>query len=45
MEPSISHRLIHIINNCEGQYNTAPDNTIRIVKFVSCVLSYGLLCS
>ena len=22
MEPSISHRLIHVINNCEGQYNT-----------------------
>ena len=22
MDPSRSHRFIHVINNCEGQYNT-----------------------
>ena len=27
MDPSISHRLVHIINNC------APDYTIQIVTF------------
>ena len=22
MDPLRSHRLVHVINNCEGQYNT-----------------------
>ena len=26
MDPSRSHRLIHDINNCEGQYNTNSNN-------------------
>ena len=30
MEPSRSHRLIHVINNCEGQYNT-NSNTLFLV--------------
>ena len=30
MDPSRSHRLIHVINNCERP----PDNTIQIVTFV-----------
>ena len=29
MDPSISHRLVHIINNCE----VPPENTIQIVTF------------
>ena len=29
MDPSRSHRLVHVINNCER----APDNTIQIVTF------------
>ena len=40
MDPSRSHRLVHVINNCEG-----PDNTKQIVTFVSCVLFYRLLSS
>ena len=41
MDPSRSHRLVHVINNCErpGQYNTNSN------IFFSCVLIYRLLSS
>ena len=31
MDPSRSHRLVHVINNCEDIF--APDNTKQIVTF------------
>ena len=37
MDPSINHRLIHVIYNCEGP------RTIQIVTFCSYVLIYRLL--
>ena len=38
------HKLMHVINNCEGHYNTiqSPDNIIQTVTFCDfiCCLSY-----
>ena len=34
MDPSRSHRLIHVINNCEGKYNT-NSNVKYFAKYAS----------
>ena len=33
MYPSRSHRLIHVINNCEGRY-PIDDNTIQYILYI-----------
>ena len=44
MDPSISNRLVHVINNCERPHNTIQYNTNSNIFFY-CVLIHRLLSS
>ena len=33
MDPSISHRLVHVINNCEGPGQYETNSNIYVIVF------------
>ena len=45
MDPSISNKLVHVINNCEEILTNTNTNTKQIVTFFFCVLIYRFLSS